>query len=217
MDELSLMQKLAVWALPVLFAITLHEAAHGWAASKLGDPTAKMLGRVSINPIRHIDPIGTLVVPALLLLLGGFLFGWAKSVPITLENFKKPPRDMAIVAMAGPAANVLMVIAWAVVLKVGFVFQASGSDIGQFLVYTGVAGVSINLILIILNLLPLPPLDGSRIAAAFMSKRVRWNYYRLEPIGIFILLGLLLVGVLGPILMVPYTASLEFIYTVVTP
>lgn len=214
MDDLTLMQKLAVWALPVIFAITLHEAAHAWAASKLGDPTARMLGRVTLNPIKHIDPIGTIILPGVLLALGGFLFGWAKAVPVTTRNFKRPRKDMAWVAIAGPAANLLMAILWAGVLKVGLLLQGNFAG-AQFLVYTGVAGISINLILMILNLLPLPPLDGSRVLSAFLPPKMAWQYNRIEPFGFFILLGLLLFGILGPILMVPYSALLGVFYDLV--
>ncbi|BBP45952.1 peptidase M50 [Thiosulfatimonas sediminis] len=212
MEQLNTIQLIAVWALPVLFAITLHEAAHGWMANKLGDPTAKMLGRVTLNPIKHIDPIGTIVVPIVLLMLGGFLFGWAKAVPITDRNFKRPQVDMAWVAIAGPASNLLMALGWAVVLKIGLLLQNSAPEIGQFMVYSGTAGISINLILLVLNLLPIPPLDGSRVLVAFISKKMAWQFYRLEPYGFFILLGLLLLGLLAPILMGPYSFLQNLIY-----
>lgn len=214
LDQLDLMQKLAVWALPVLFAITLHEAAHGWMAEKLGDKTARMLGRVSLNPIRHIDPIGTIIVPAALLWFGGFIFGWAKAVPVTMQNLRNPRVDMAWVAIAGPTANLLMALFWALVLKIGFILVASQPGIGQFMIYSGIAGVSINLILMVLNLLPIPPLDGSRILSAFLPSEWAWQYNRLEPYGLFILLGLLFFGVLGPILMGPYGFLQQLIYQV---
>ena len=217
MEELTLIQKLAVWALPVIFAITLHEAGHAWAANKLGDPTAKMLGRVTLNPLKHIDPIGTVILPAVLLAIGGFIFGWAKAVPVTTENFKKPASDMAWVAIAGPFANFLMVIFWAIVLKVGLMLELQGNESARFLIFTGTAGISINLILMLVNMLPIPPLDGSRIVAAFMPKKMAWQFYRIEPYGIFILLGLILLGFLGPIIMAPYTAFLDSIYTLVQP
>lgn len=209
MSELTLMQTLAIWALPVIFAITLHEAAHGWMAEKLGDKTARMLGRVTLNPLKHIDPLGTILVPGLLLFFGGFIFGWAKAVPVTMRNLKRPKTDMAWVAIAGPAANLIMAVFWALILKLGYMLLSSQPGIGQFLVYSGLAGVSINIILMVLNLLPIPPLDGSRILSAFLPDNLAWQYNRLEPFGFFILLGLLFFGFLGPILAGPY----QFIQT----
>jgi Zn-dependent protease len=206
--ELTTMQTIAVWALPVLFAITLHEAAHGWVAAKLGDKTALMLGRVTLNPFKHIDPIGTVLVPIALLVLGGFVFGWAKAVPISQRNFRRPQRDMAWVAIAGPAANLVMALGWLALIKfamsMGATFESGGIGSAQFLLYAGVAGVTINLILMILNLLPLPPLDGSRVLAAFLPPKWVWQYYRLEPYGLFILLGLLFLGILGPLITGPF-------------
>jgi len=212
MNDLTIMQTIAVWALPVLFAITVHEVAHGWAASKLGDQSAKMLGRLTLNPIKHIDPIGTLLVPAVLVVLGGFVFGWAKAVPINDRNFKHPARDMAWVAMAGPASNFIMAILWAIIGKIGIVLQATNPDIGQFLLYSGIAGVSINLILFVLNLLPLPPLDGSHVVSAFLPKPWAWQYNRMAPFGFIVLIGLLVMGFLAPILMGPFNFFQEMIY-----
>lgn len=209
MIELTLMQKIAIWTLPVLMAITLHEAAHGWVASKLGDKTALMLGRVTLNPLKHIDPIGTIVVPIALLLLGGFVFGWAKAVPITPRNFKNPVRDMAWVAVAGPMSNLLMAIAWALVAKFGYMISGDGQDVfslGQFLIYSGFAGIAINLVLMVLNLIPIPPLDGSRVLSAMLPNGLAYRFNQLEPYGLFILLGLLILGVLGPIISGPYQA-----------
>lgn len=215
MNELDIMQKIAVWTLPVLFAITVHEVAHGWAASKLGDQSAKMLGRLTLNPLKHIDPIGTVIVPAALLVLGGFVFGWAKAVPVNDRNFKNPARDMAWVAMAGPASNLIMAILWAIIGKIGLEFQAGSPDIGQFLLYSGVAGVSINLILMVLNLLPIPPLDGSHVLSAFLPKPWAWQFNRIAPYGFIILVGLMIMGILGPILMGPFTYFQEMIYGLV--
>ncbi|NCN44395.1 MAG: site-2 protease family protein [Piscirickettsiaceae bacterium CG_4_9_14_3_um_filter_43_564] len=209
MIELTLMQKIAIWTLPVLMAITLHEAAHGWVASKLGDKTAQMLGRVTINPLKHIDPIGTLLVPIVLLILGGFVFGWAKAVPITPRNFKNPVRDMAWVAVAGPLSNLLMAIGWAMIAKFGYMVSVDGADsmsVGAFLTYSGLAGVAINLVLMVLNLIPIPPLDGSRVLSALLPNALAYRYNQLESYGLFILLGLLLLGVLGPIISGPYQA-----------
>lgn len=215
MTELTIMQKIAVWALPVLFAITLHEVAHGWMASKLGDQTSKMLGRLSLNPFKHIDPIGTVIVPIALLVLSGFVFGWAKAVPVDSRNFKNPARDMAWVAIAGPVANFIMAFFWAVIAKVGMILQASTPEVGLFLIYSGIAGISINLILLVLNLIPIPPLDGSRVLSAFLSPKLAWQYNRLEPYGFFIILGLMFLGILQLLLMGPYSAIQQFIYRIV--
>ncbi|WP_319379669.1 site-2 protease family protein [Thiomicrorhabdus sp.] len=215
MNELSLMQTIAIWTLPVIFAITVHEVAHGWMANRLGDPTAKMLGRLTLNPIKHIDPIGTVIVPLALLMLGGIVFGWAKAVPVTMQNLKRPRQDMAWVAIAGPAANLLMAIGWALVMKIGESLQHSLPEIGVFMVYTGMAGISINLILLVLNMIPIPPLDGSRVLSAFLSPKLAWQYNRIEPYGFFILLGLLLLGVLTPLLFGPYNLLKGLIFSLV--
>lgn len=215
MNELTIIQKIAVWALPVIFAITLHEVAHGWAASKLGDQTAKMLGRLTLNPLKHIDPIGTIIVPVALLFLGGFVFGWAKAVPVDTRNFKNPSGDMAWVAVAGPAANLVMAFLWALIAKLGMLLQASSPDVGMFLIYSGLAGVSINLILLVLNLIPIPPLDGSRVLSAFLPKRLAWQYNQIAPYGFFIILGLMFLGILMPLLMGPYAIFKQFIFSIV--
>lgn len=199
MEELNLLQRLVVWALPVLFAITVHETAHGWMALRLGDPTAMMLGRLSLNPIKHIDPLGTLLVPGLLLMFGGFLFGWAKPVPITYENLRHPKRDMALVAAAGPLSNLLMALFWALVIQLGLKL-GTGSGVALYLVYTGVAGIFINVILMVLNLLPLPPLDGGRVAVGLLPGPLSWRFSRIEPFGFPILLLLLFTGMLGKVL-----------------
>ncbi|MDX1352106.1 MAG: site-2 protease family protein [Thiomicrorhabdus sp.] len=213
MNELNIMQQIAVWAIPVIFAITLHEVAHGWAASKLGDKTALMLGRLTLNPIKHIDPIGTIVVPIALLFLGGFVFGWAKAVPVDTRNFKNPGMDMAKVAVAGPVANLIMAIFWAIIAKTGTVLQATTPDVGMYLIYTGFAGVSINLILLVLNLLPIPPLDGSRVLSAFLPKKLAWQYNQIAPYGFFILIGLMVFGLLSPLLIGPYTLFRDVIFS----
>ena len=197
MNELSLLQKILVWAPPVLFAITFHELAHGWMARRLGDPTAEMLGRLTLNPIKHVDPIGTVLVPTVLLLAGGFIFGWAKPVPVTWENLKNPKRDMALVAIAGPAANLLMIIFWAALVKFAVILAGSLDWVAQPLAYMGRAGVFINSILLILNLFPLPPLDGSRVLSAMLPGPMAWQLSRIEPYGLIILLVLLISGLLG--------------------
>ena len=181
----------------VLFAITFHELAHGWMARRLGDPTAEMLGRLTLNPIKHVDPIGTVLVPTVLLLAGGFIFGWAKPVPVTWENLKNPKRDMALVAIAGPAANLLMIIFWAALVKLAVILAGPLDWVAQPLAYMGGAGVVINSILMILNLFPLPPLDGSRVLSAMLPGPMAWQLSRIEPYGLIILLVLLISGLLG--------------------
>lgn len=200
MEPLGLIQKLAVWVVPALLAITVHEVAHGWMALKLGDRTAMMLGRLTLNPIKHIDPVGTLLVPALMLVFGGFIFGWAKPVPVTWENLKHPKRDMALVALAGPTANLLMAVLWLVLLQTGLSLMDVNATIALPLVYMAVAGIFINSILMILNLLPLPPLDGSRIVASLLPGPWSWQYSRLEPYGLIILLVLFVTQILGKIM-----------------
>ena len=191
---------IAVWAVPVLLAITLHEAAHGWMANKLGDPTAKALGRISLNPIRHIDPIGTIVLPLALLMLSGFVIGWAKPVPVDMRYFKKPLLDMAVVALAGPASNFLMACGWAMVGLVGKLMYSPGDDLAQYVMDIGDAGILINLILMVLNLLPVPPLDGGRVVAGIMPPRMAVPFMRIEPYGMWIVILLLVSGILGKIL-----------------
>ena len=197
MLELSLVQKIAIWVVPVVLAITVHEVAHGWIARKLGDNTAFMLGRLTLNPLKHIDPMGTILIPGMLLLLqAGFLFGYAKPVPINWRNLRHPKRDMALVAAAGPGANLLMAIAWALLIRLGL----SLGESGMALIYMGVAGITINIILMVLNLLPLPPLDGGRVMTGLLPGPWAYKFSRIEPYGFFILIGLLVTGVLGMVL-----------------
>jgi len=202
--ELSLIQKIAVFALPVIFAITLHEAAHGYVARYFGDMTAAAAGRITVNPIKHIDPIGTILVPLLILvaskLLGGgaLLFGWAKPVPVDFSRLRRPKQDMLWVAAAGPGVNLVMAVFWALMIQVG---HALGSGFASApLMLMGAAGVFINVILMALNLIPLPPLDGGRIAVSLLPVRQAIQYSRIEPYGLFILLGLLFTGILGFVL-----------------
>lgn len=211
---MNTLQLLSVWALPLLFAITLHEVAHGWTARYYGDPTAERLGRLTLNPIRHIDPVGTILVPLALLLLGGFVFGWAKPVPVDYLKLRNPKRDMAVVAAAGPAANLVMVLFWALVAKTGLILSGEFDWVAVPMLLMGQAGIAINLILMILNLLPLPPLDGSRVMSGFLPDRVAEPYNRLEPFGMFILLGLLAFGILGKILSPPFSALSDAVYSV---
>lgn len=199
MMQLSTLQMFAVWVLPVLFAITVHEVAHGWVASKLGDKTAFIMGRITLNPLKHIDLIGTILVPAVLLILGGFVFGWAKPVPVNFANLKHPKRDMALVAAAGPCSNLIMAILWGLIAKLGVVLLGLGWSWSLALVYMGQAGIFINLILMVLNLIPIPPLDGSRIVSSFLSNKIAYKYNRIGPYGFFIILLLLVTGLLGHI------------------
>ncbi|MEQ1438153.1 site-2 protease family protein [Fontimonas sp. SYSU GA230001] len=200
--ELTLVQKIAVWALPVLFAITVHEASHGYVARLLGDRTAEAAGRLSLNPLRHIDPVGTVLVPVLLLALGGFLFGWAKPVPVNFRNLRHPRRDMAVVAIAGPLSNFAMAIGWALLLKIAL-GAAVTEGLWLGLRYMAVAGILINLVLMVLNLLPLPPLDGGRVLNGLVSEPVARRLDRIEPYGLVILVVLMATGVLGQILQWP--------------
>ena len=197
MLELSLVQKISIWVVPVLLAITVHEVSHGWIARKLGDNTAFMLGRLTLNPLKHVDPVGTILIPGMLLLLqAGFIFGFAKPVPINWKNLRHPKRDMALVAVAGPGANLLMAIAWALLARLGLLLGENG----MALIYMGVAGITINIILMVLNLLPLPPLDGGRVMTGLLPGPWAYQFSRIEPYGFFILIGLLVTGVLGMVL-----------------
>jgi len=197
MLELSLVQKISIWVVPVLLAITVHEVSHGWIARKLGDNTAFMLGRLTLNPLKHVDPVGTILIPGMLLLLqAGFIFGYAKPVPINWKNLRHPKRDMALVAVAGPGANLLMAIAWALLARLGLLLGENG----MALIYMGVAGITINIILMVLNLLPLPPLDGGRVMTGLLPGPWAYQFSRIEPYGFFILIGLLVTGVLGMVL-----------------
>jgi Zn-dependent protease len=200
----SLISTLAVWALPVLFAITLHEAAHGYVARHFGDPTAEQAGRISLNPLRHIDPVGTLLVPGLILALsslfgmGGMLFGWAKPVPVSFGRLRHPKADMLWVAAAGPFANLVMALGWALLMRVALGLAENDYTIPMLRMAD--AGLQINGVLLLLNLLPIPPLDGGRIAVSLLPQRQAWQFAKLEPYGFPILLVLLFTGILGAIL-----------------
>jgi Zn-dependent protease len=196
----QLASTLAIYALPVLFAITLHEAAHGYVARHFGDMTAHAQGRISLNPVRHIDLVGTIVVPVAILLLSGysFLFGWEKPVPVNYSALRKPRLHMAWVAAAGPLANLAMTLVWAALLKLALLLPAAGFS--HFLELAARAGILVNLVFMFLNLLPILPLDGGRIVASLLPRRAAWQYSRLEPFGVPLLLILLFTNVLSVVL-----------------
>lgn len=221
MQGLNLIQQVAVWSLPVLFAITVHEVAHGWVAWRLGDPTARMLGRLTLNPLKHIDPIGTVLVPLTLIALsqftsgGLFIFGWAKPVPITVENLRHPKRGMALVAIAGPTANLIMALLWALIMKVAQILTGGALGLSIPLAYMAGAGIAINVLLLVLNLLPIPPLDGSRVVAGFLPDPLAWKYSRIEQYGLIILLLLMMTGILGKIMWPPVAIVQNMIYRLI--
>lgn len=209
---MNIIQVVSVAILPLIFAITVHEAAHGWLAARLGDPTAKLLGRLTFNPIPHIDPIGTIVVPMVMLVTGGFLFGWAKPVPVNMNNFKHPRRDMAMVALA---ANLLMAVLWAIIWKISYLTLSGMPSAAVPLIKMAQVGVFLNLALMLLNLLPLPPLDGGRVLAWLVPESVAAQLDKIERYGIFILVGLLFLGLweylLGPVLGSVHSVILQLV------
>lgn len=200
LGDLTLIQKISVSVIPILFAVVLHEVSHGWVARYCGDNTAWQQGRLSLNPLKHIDPVGTVLVPLLLLVTVGFIFGWAKPVPINWSNLRHPRRDIILVAGAGPAANLLMALFWALLLKIAIILPAGLEFAARPLLYMGSIGIFANIILMVFNLLPLPPLDGGRIATILLPHP--WGMYlaRIEPFGFFIILALLATGTLSAIL-----------------
>ena len=196
----SLIQTLAISALPVVFAITLHEAAHGYAARHFGDPTAWQMGRISLNPLRHVDLVGTIVIPAAILLFSGgtFLFGYAKPVPVDFGRLRHPKKDMLWVALAGPGANLFMAFFWAMLLKLAWTLPSNFFTLP--LSEMSKIGIIVNCVLMVLNLLPLPPLDGGRVAVSLLPHRLAWRFAQLERWGFPILLVLLFTGILGEIM-----------------
>jgi Zn-dependent protease len=201
MTDLTIIQKIAVWALPLIFAITLHEVAHGYVALLFGDHTARLSGRLTLNPIKHIDPIGTVLIPVVMLLFSNFIFGWAKPVPVDSRNLHHPRRDMAFVALAGPVSNLLMALFWGVITKIGLMTEQSGSVwLGTPLVYMGGAGIMINVVLAVLNLIPLPPLDGGKVLSSLLPPRAAYSLSMIEPYGFYILIILMFTGVLSRVM-----------------
>ncbi len=197
-------QTLLIYVIPLIFAITIHEVAHGWVANQRGDSTARMLGRLTLNPVKHIDPVGTLLVPAVLFFTGSpFLFGWAKPVPINFNALKSPKKDMIAVALAGPISNFIMALLWLLVVALTL-------DIAnQFLLKMAEFGIAINLVLGVFNLLPLPPLDGSRVVTALLPNYLAYQYNKLEHYGLYILLGLLFLGVFEYVVL-PIVNTLQY-------
>jgi Zn-dependent protease len=211
MEELTIIQKIAAYSIPIIFAITVHEAAHGYVARYFGDMTAHYLGRITLNPSKHIDPVGTIMFPALSVWLGGILFGWAKPVPVNFSNLRNPKKNMLWVALAGPFSNLLMAIFWT------FLFarlQFFPDNSIFFLSAMALAGIQINLILMVLNMLPIPPLDGGRVAVSLLP--YPWSSYveNLERYGLFIIIFLLFSGVLGNILFPLINSSKSIIFSI---
>lgn len=207
--ELTVIQKIAIYALPVIFAITVHEAAHGYAAKHFGDMTAYHAGRITLNPLKHIDMFGTIILPALTVMLGGILFGWAKPVPVDFRRLHHPKKDMLWVAAAGPASNFVMAIFWALVMK--FSVHAPEAFVLPMALMAK-AGVTINIVLMVLNLLPLPPLDGGRIAVSLLPMNLARPFAQIERYGFIILIILLFSGVLGQIL----TPLINLVYALIS-
>lgn len=199
--DLTIVQKIAIWAIPLIFAITVHEVAHGWVASWFGDQTARLSGRLTLNPIPHIDPIGTILVPLLMLVSTNFIFGWAKPVPVDARNMRNPRRDMAITALAGPVTNLIMALMWAGIARFGIYLESFGyAWVGVPLSYMGGAGIMINIVLGVLNLVPLPPLDGGRVLTSILPPRMAYKFSMIEPYAFFILILLLVTGLLGALI-----------------
>ena len=210
---MDLILKILIYAIPIILAVSLHEAAHGWIAYLLGDPTAKQLGRLTANPIKHIDPVGTVLVPAIMVFLIGIPFGWAKPVPVEVRNFANPMKDMALVALAGPLSNLLMAIFWTLVLVFSLRVMPQGT-FASLLEVMAEVGVVINLILMTLNLLPVPPLDGGRIVTGILPFKMAVIFVKFEMIGMWIVIFLLASGFLGKILMPMVQAFQLKLYTI---
>lgn len=208
MEELTTVGRFTIWILPVLFAITLHEVAHGWVAKLLGDKTAEKMGRLSLNPLKHVDPIGTVLLPGLMLIFTNFIFGWAKPVPVDGNKLRSPRRDMGLVAVAGPAANLAMGIAWIMLAK--FAIVLNSHLISRPLLFMATAGIYINIILMLLNLIPLPPLDGGRILTSLLPSKWAYQFGKIERYGFVILILLITTRTLSAILGTPLSVLLGY-------
>ena len=211
--DLSTVQKIAVYVIPLIFAITLHEAAHAFMAKKYGDNTSYFLGRLSLNPIRHIDPVGTIIFPIIGIIVGGFIFGWAKPVPIDFSKLKHPKQDIFWIALAGPLANLAMALIWALLLKLSFYID--NNYVGLPLSLMAQAGIAINISLMILNLLPILPLDGGRMLYSLLPMKQAQQYARMEPYGMWILIGLLILGGLTLIIQPIFMFITNFIFSLI--
>ena len=211
--DASIIQKITVYAIPLIFAITLHEAAHAYAARYFGDSTAYMLGRMTLNPLKHIDPIWTILVPIVTLLVSPFVFGAAKPVPVNFAALRNPKRDMIWVAAAGPLANLVMMLGWAVLAKIAIALGASGPT--YFLASAAEAGIFVNALLMVFNLFPLLPLDGGRIMMGLLPNRMSYSFSRTEPYGMLILIALIVTGVLGKFMWPLVEISMNSIYAII--
>ena len=211
--DASILQKITVYAIPLIFAITLHEAAHAYAARLFGDSTAYMLGRMTLNPFKHIDPVWTILVPIVTLLVSPFVFGAAKPVPVNFGALRNPKRDMIWVAAAGPLANLVMMVGWAIVGKIAITLNASEPT--YFLASVAEAGIFVNALLMVFNLFPLLPLDGGRILMGLLPGRLAYSFSRTEPYGMFILIGLIVTGILGKFMWPLIDISMKSIYAII--
>jgi Zn-dependent protease len=196
----EILKTILIWAIPVLFAITFHELAHGWVADKLGDNTPRMLGRLTLNPIKHVSLLGTVVVPIVLFFFSGFIFGWAKPVPVNTRNLSKPRRDMALVAIAGPLSNLAMALIWGALMKLGFWLGNDVDKVWLPLFLMGQAGVLINVILFVVNIIPVPPLDGGRVLVCVLPGKYSYQLSKVEPYIFIVVAVLAVTGVLWHII-----------------
>jgi Zn-dependent proteases len=212
MDTYQIIQTISVYAIPVIFAITLHEAAHAYAARYFGDATAYMLGRMTLNPFKHIDPVWTIIVPIITLMLSPFVFGAAKPVPVNFAALRNPKRDSIWVAAAGPLANLAMMVAWAALGRVIITMEYSPPV--DFAAQVAVAGIKVNALLMVFNLFPLLPLDGGRIIAGLLPDKLSYSYSRLEPYGMLILVFLLISGLFGRLMGPLFDTTLKTLYSV---